>query len=128
MTRYLIDIRLMGPVKDQICDLGSRLEEKFGTRRVAPHITLAGPFSTEDEDRLVADFSTVCAAQDGIPRYDIGGYGFFDDTRVVHAAIIPDENLRQFRYRLAQTIAPYCELRGYDRDSAEAFRFHATTP
>lgn len=128
MTRYLIDIRLMGPVKKQIRDLSTRLQESFDLEKnlVAPHITLAGPFSTGDEARLVDDFARVCTAQREIPRYDAGGYGFFDHTRVVSVTILPDENLRQFRFRLAQAIAPYCTLRGYDHDSVKDFRFHAT--
>jgi 2'-5' RNA ligase len=128
MTRYLIDIRLMGPVKQQIRGLSARLQEKFRLDKslVAPHITLAGPFSTGDEARLVGDFTRVCTGQDGIPRYEAGGFGFFDSTRVVYVTITPDENLRQFRYRLAQAIASYCTLRDYDRDSAEDFSFHAT--
>ncbi|OPX63615.1 MULTISPECIES: 2'-5' RNA ligase family protein [unclassified Methanoregula] len=128
MTRYLIDIRLMGPVKQQIRQLSERLQEKFGLDKnlVTPHITLAGPFSTADEARLVAGFAHVCTAQQSIPRYDVGGYGFFDATRVVYVTITPDENLKQFRYRLAQAIAPYCTLREYDLDSAEDFQFHAT--
>ncbi len=126
MTRYLIDIRLMGPVKEQIHALGAELEEKFGVRRVIPHITLAGPFSTEEEDRLIADFTRICSSQHAIPRYDVGGYGFFDETRVVYVTITPDTNLRQLRYRLARSIAPYAELRSYDLDDEETFRFHAT--
>jgi hypothetical protein len=51
MTRYLIDIRLMGSVKQQIRTLSNQLSEKFnlGNKLVAPHITLAGPFSTRNE-------------------------------------------------------------------------------
>lgn len=128
MTRYLIDIKLMGPVKQQVRNLSTRLHETFGLKKnlVAPHITLAGPLSTGDEARLVADFARVSTEQRGVPRYDVGGYAFFDATRVVSVAITPDENLKQFRYRLAQAIAPYCTLREYDRDTADDFRFHAT--
>jgi 2'-5' RNA ligase len=128
MTRYLIDIRLMGPVKEQIRTLSHELAGKFRLKKnlVAPHITLAGPFSTDDEERLVGDFTRVCTGQKTIPRYDVGGYGFFDGTRVVYVIITPDETLRQFRYELAQAIAPYCSLRDYDLDSAMDFQFHAT--
>lgn len=128
MTRYLIDIRLMGPVKRQIHHLQARLQEKYGIDKdwVVPHITLAGPFSTDDEDRLIADFTRICSEQEGIPRFEVGGYGFFDATRVVYVAILPDEHLKRFRFRLAQAIAPYCSLREYDRDTADRFRFHAT--
>ena len=128
MTRYLIDIRMMGSVKQQIRSLSNHLEEKFrlGTRLVVPHITLAGPFSTNDEEKIIKDFTRICMDQKTVPKYEVGGYGFFDETRVVFITITPDETLKQFRYQLSRTISPYCSLRDYDLDSAEAFRFHAT--
>jgi 2'-5' RNA ligase len=128
MTRYLIDIRLMGSVKHQIRDLSNHLAEKFnlGDKLVVPHITLAGPFSTDNEEKLIKDFTRICSDQKEIPKYEVGGYGFFDDTRVVFVTITPDATLRQFRYQLARTISPYCSLRDYDLDSADGFRFHST--
>jgi 2'-5' RNA ligase len=128
MTRYLIDIRLMGSVKHQIRTLSDHLQEKFslGNKLVVPHITLAGPFSTGNEEKLIEDFTRLCTGQKEIPKYEVGGYGFFDDTRVVFVTITPDETLKQFRYQLSQAISPYCTLRDYDLDSADAFRFHAT--
>jgi 2'-5' RNA ligase len=128
MTHYLIDIRLMGSVKHQIRHLSNHLQEKFnlGDKRVIPHITLAGPFSASDEKKLVEDFTRICSEQQEIPKYEVGGFGFFDDSRVVFVTITPDENLKQFRYQLSRAISPYCSLRDYDQDSADAFRFHAT--
>ena len=128
MTRYLIDIRLMGPVKRQISSLSHQLAEKFslGDKLVVPHITLAGPFSTSDENKLVEDFTRVCSDQKEIPKYEIGSYGFFEDAKAVFVTITPDESLKQFRFRLSQSLFPYCSLRKYDFDSAEEFRFHAT--
>lgn len=128
MTRYLIDIRLMGPVRSQIRGLADQLQEKFGLRNklVAPHITLAGPFSTGDEERLVGDFTRVCTDVSAVPAYDVGGYGFFEDSRAVFVTINPDENLKQFRSALSAALSPYCTLRDYDRVPADEFRFHAT--
>jgi len=128
MTRYLIDIRLMGSVKHQIRTLSDQLAEKFnpGEKLVVPHITLAGPFSTDNEEKLVEDFKRICSGQKATPKYDVGGYGFFDDTRVVFVTITPDENLKQFRHQLSRAISPYCSLRNYDLDSADEFMFHAT--
>ena len=128
MTHYLIDIRLMGSVKHQIRNLSNHLVERFnlGNKRVIPHITLAGPFSTTDEQKLIEDFTSICTNQKVIPKYEVGGYGFFDDTRVVFVTITPDENLKQFRYQLSRALLPYCSLRNYDLDSVEEFRFHAT--
>jgi 2'-5' RNA ligase len=128
MTRYLIDIRLMGPVKQQISDLSNRLRDQFRLENylVAPHITLVGPFSTDNEERLVADFTRICSGVRKIPNYELGGYGVFDNTRVVYVTVTPDETLKQFRYALSQALVPYCSLRDYDLVSAEEFQFHAT--
>jgi 2'-5' RNA ligase len=128
MTHYLIDIRLMGPVKHQISRLSHQLDEKFNLKNklVIPHMTLAGPFATVNEEKLIEDFTTVCTNQREIPKYEVGGYGFFPDTRVIYVTITPDETLKQFRYQLARAISPYCSLRDYDLDSAEDFTFHAT--
>jgi 2'-5' RNA ligase len=128
MTHYLIDIRLMGSVQHQIRTLSSQVSEKFnlGDKRVIPHITLAGPFSTDNEEKLIEDFTGICTDQKEVPNYEVGGYGFFDDTRVVFVTITPDETLKQFRCQLARKISPYCALRDYDLDSSDEFRFHAT--
>jgi len=128
MTHYLIDIRLMGSVKQQIRNLSNHLAEKFnlGDKLVVPHITLAGPFSTHHEKKLIEDFTRICTNQKKIPKYEVGGYGFFDNTRVVFVTITPDETLKQFRDQVSRAISPYCSLRNYDLDSADAFRFHAT--
>ena len=128
MTRYLIDIRLMGSVKHQIRTLSDQLQEKFnlGEKLVVPHITLAGPFSTDNEEKLVEDFTRICTNQKVTPKYELGSYGFFDNTRVVFVTIIPDKDLRQFRYQLSRALFPYCSLRNYDLDSCREFRFHAT--
>jgi 2'-5' RNA ligase len=118
----------MGSVKHQIRTLSDQLQEKFnlGEKLVVPHITLAGPFSTDNEEKLVEDFTRICTNQKVTPKYELGSYGFFDNTRVVFVTITPDENLRQFRYQLSRALSPYCSLRNYDLDSAEKFRFHAT--
>jgi len=128
MAHYLIDIRLMGSVKHQIQTLSNQLSERFNLRDklVIPHITLAGPFSTSDEKKLIEDFFTICSDQVATPKYDVGSYGFFSETRVVFVTITPDETLKQFRYQLARALSHYCTLRDYDRDSADEFRFHAT--
>lgn len=67
MTHYLIDIRLMGSVKQQIRDLSNHLQQKFnpGDKRVIPHITLVGPFSTRDEKKLIEDFTRISTESKG---------------------------------------------------------------
>ena len=102
MTHYLIDIRLMGSVKQQISELSNHLHQKFniGNKGVIPHITLVGPFFTNDEKKLVADFTRISANLAAVPRYEVGGYGFFNDSRVIFVTITPDATLKQFRHQL----------------------------
>ncbi len=128
MTRYLIDIRMMGPVEREVRALGEELAAAFPlTSKIAvPHITLAGPFLCDDEERLVADFSAACTGWKGTPQYTVGGYGVFPASRAVFVAVEPDAALRRFRYTLSRTIAPYCALREYDHAPSDAFVFHAT--
>jgi 2'-5' RNA ligase len=128
MTRYLIDIRMMGPVARQVRALGDELAAAFRlkSRIVVPHITLAGPFHCDDGERLFGDFARVCTGRCGIPQYTVGGYGVFPVSRAVYVAVEPDAALRLFRYDLSRTLAPYCTLREYDHAPADAFVFHAT--
>ena len=128
MTYSLVDIRQMGSVKHQIPNLSNHLQEKFniGDKLVTPLTTLAGPFSTQDEKKLIEDFTRICSNQKEIPKYEVGSYGFFDGLKVVFVTIPPDDNLKQFRYQLSRAISPYCSLRNYDLDSADEFRFHST--
>lgn len=128
MTRYLIDIRMMGPVEREVRALGSELAAAFHlkSRIAVPHITLAGPFLCNDEERLVKDFLQVCTGRPEIPRYTVGGYGIFPASRAVYVVVEPDAVLRRFRYDLSRTITPYCTLREYDHATADMFVFHAT--
>ena len=100
MTYSLVDIRQMGSVKHQIPNLSNHLQEKFniGDKLVTPLTTLAGPFSTQDEKKLIEDFTRICSNQKEIPKYEVGSYGFFDGLKVVFVTIPPDDNLKQFRF------------------------------
>ena len=69
----------MGSVKHQIRNLSNHLQEKFnlGDKLVIPHITLAGPFSTRNEEKLVEDFTRICTNQKEIPKYEVGRLRIF---------------------------------------------------
>lgn len=56
----------------------------------------------------------------------MGGYGFFDNSKVVFVTITPTETLKQFRFQLFRAISPYYLLLKYDLDSADEFRVHST--
>ena len=52
------------------------------------------------------------------------GFNTFEDHRVVYIEIEPDTNLDNFRWRLSQTLQPYCKLKSIDLE--RKFIFHIT--
>jgi len=128
MTHYLIEFRFFGKAKHELKDLIWGLDRKFRLgharrHRPVPHITLAGPFYTKDEKRLISDFEELCAKQP-IMAFKVKGFGTFDDTRVVFIDIEPDETLNKFRWELSKKLSNYCSLTQYDLE--RKFSFHAT--
>jgi calcineurin-like phosphoesterase family protein/2'-5' RNA ligase len=128
MARYLIEFRFFGQVKQEMRSLIYAVDRKFrlhktNRRRPVPHITLAGPFRTDREQRLVRDFKRLCRESD-LMRFRIGGYGTFDETSVVFVDIAASQELDAFRWRLSQTLKPYCELTKHDLE--KDFAYHAT--
>lgn len=125
MTHYLIEIRIFGTAKYEFKRLIREVNRLFGVRshRPVPHISLAGPFYTRDEKRLIYDFEELCANQP-IMTFGVKGFGTFDDNRVVFINIKPDKNLVAFRWELAERLRDYCNLRSYDNQ--RDFRFHST--
>ncbi len=54
MAKYLIEFRFHGKAKSEIKKLVYEIHSKFRlkTKRAIPHITLAGPFNTNNEKKL----------------------------------------------------------------------------
>jgi len=63
MTHYLIEFRFHGSAKYEIKTLIDEINHKFEikSKRAVPHITLVGPFSTDNEKRLIRDFNHLCS-------------------------------------------------------------------
>jgi len=126
-THYLIEYRFQGSSKYEIRKMINHLEKKFrlpGGKKV-PHITLAGGFTTDNERKLVKDFVLVCS-KTPLCKFTVDGFGYFDNKTggVVFININPNENLKTFRWDLAQTLSNYCILKEYDYK--QDFEFHAT--
>ena len=89
-----------------------------------PHITLAGGFTTKNEGRLIKDFVSICS-KTPLCKYTVDGFGYFEnEKKVIFIDIKPNENLKTFRWTLAQKIAQYCKLKEFDYK--QDFNFHAT--
>ena len=128
MVQYQIKFRFQDDVLSKVKQMIYHLEAKFHldffkTARPIPHVSLAGPFTTADEKRLVTDFVALCG-KTPFCAFEINTYGVFDATRAVCIRLDPGAELVAFRQNLAQQIAPYCQLAG--QDTREPFVFHAT--
>lgn len=128
MTHYLIEFRFQGKAKAEIKEKIYSLDKKFNlglikSKRPIPHITLAGPLTTNKEHKLIEDFVSVCSSTP-FCSFKVNGYGFFEDKGVVYIRIDPSEKLESFRWKLSQKITPYCNLKDYDYK--QEFVFHAT--
>jgi calcineurin-like phosphoesterase family protein/2'-5' RNA ligase len=123
--KYLIEFRFHGKAKYQIKRLVHEINKKFrlGRKRAIPHITLAGPFYTNEEGRLIRDFNQLCS-NSSIMNFEIDGFSFFENSKVIFLDIKPSKELEEFRWSLAQVLKQYCKLRPFDYD--KNFAFHAT--
>lgn len=125
MVHYLIEFRFHGKAKCEIKKLVYEINRKFRlrTKRAIPHITLAGPFYTNDEKRLIDDFNRLCT-KSPLLNFEIDGFSTFEDSKVVFLDVNPSKELEEFRWELSQKLKSYCQLRPFDYE--KDFSFHAT--
>lgn len=126
---YLVEIRIIDRhLKAKIKDLEDVVVQKFALtdKRFVPHISLAGGMSTSSEKRLVKVFSDLCS-RTPVMKFRILGFSAFEEPkRVVYFDIQPCENLKQFRYALAQQLKSFCKLKPFDFHGKDEFVFHST--
>jgi hypothetical protein len=128
LTHYLIEIPFQGQAKEDVKQLISKIDRKFNLgyfrkHKKIPHISLVGPFTTNSEERLIRDFKNICEHQ-LFSSYKLKGFGFFKDNRVIFINTKSNVKLDDFRWKLSQSLQPYCSLRPFDYE--ENFDFHAT--
>jgi len=125
MAHYLIEFRFFGKAKYEMKQLIYDITRKFHLphERAIPHTTLAGPLFTKNESRLIQDFKRICS-ESQFMNYEIDGFDTFKDSRVVFIRIKQSKKLDEFRWKLSQTIQPYCTLKPFDYK--QDFEFHAT--
>ena len=125
MVHYLIEFRFHGKAKSKLKTLIEEVNRKFKimSKRVVPHITLVGPLCTNNEERLIRDFNRLCS-KSPLATFEIDGFSTFEDSGVVFLNVKPRKELHEFRWNLAQTIKPYCDLKPFDYK--REFEFHAT--
>jgi len=126
MSHYLIEFRFFGKAKREIKRLILEVDKKFSfgrRKRPVPHISLAGPFETKNQRRLLSDFRSLCEKHN-LMHFTVEGYGYFLLTRVIFINIKPDKEFDLFRWKLSKTLQLYCSLKPYDLK--RKFEYHAT--
>lgn len=129
MAHYLIEFRFQSRrIRTYLEGMIYGINRRFhvGRRKHIPHITLVGPFTTNNENRLVADFGRICS-QTRLMKFKGSGFGTFDNNRVVYVNINPNERFNDFRVRLTNTLRQYCSLPSHNkREEKERFGYHST--
>src|SRR5574337_516355 len=121
---YLIEFRFSGYAKQVIKELKYNLSKNFhlwGEQKI-PHITLVGPISTRDEERLVKEVKDICKQYE-LVTFKLDGFDNFED-RVIYLKIKPSEELKQLRSELSERLGNFCDLSEFDQKTD--FIFHAT--
>jgi 2'-5' RNA ligase len=136
MERYIIQFRFSGYAKEYLKRTIFEVARKFRVRVAAqkiivPHITMFGPFTTNNESKVVFTLQAVSKKYHLIP-FKLRGFGNFD-KRVIFADIIPSEELKRFRNELSTRLT---NLRDFFliktvktegiSDHEEHYPFHAT--
>lgn len=129
MGNYLIEFRFQSKrIRSYLEDMIYGINRKFsvGKRKHVPHITLVGPITTNNENRLISDFARVCS-QTKIMKFKGEGFGTFDNNRVVFVNIGASDKLNKFRINLVEALRPYCNLQSQDKKKEkDRFKYHST--
>ena len=121
---YLIEFRFSGHAKDEIKELQQNIVKNFhlSRKKIVPHITIAGPLSTNDPKRLLKEVKDVCKNYSLVRLY-LDGFGSFE-KRVIFVKIKPTQELEQLRSELIVRLEQFCNLSEHDIKSP--FTYHAT--
>lgn len=139
---YLIEIRLMGEPKHLARQLIYDIFHKFRVRgqvrkRPVPHVTLFGPFGTKSMRDVIHTIGEVGSEYSEL-EYGIDGFDYFElkkkflfittstKKNVIYLKIIPSDELKDFRYKLAKKLLEFTDAVDTSHDSRDKFKFHAT--
>lgn len=122
-SSYLIEFRLSGfarrYVKSIAIDLSKTFRVKGITRkRIIPHVSLVGPFTTNDEKRLINEIVNISSKFE-LVAYSFNGFRSFGNwlvgNRVLAVNIEPSQELVSLQSSLVDSLKDFCELCKYDK-------------
>lgn len=126
---YLNGIRTGGEVKQQLREITNDVANEFGVRgavdpRPVPHITLFGPYNTDEGWKAKRIVKDVLSGYDIVP-YRIDGFARFKQNKVIYANVVPSPELRDLRRELSRRLRPISyNYQPYDSDYF--YDFHIT--
>ena len=106
-------------------------------KRPVPHVTLFGPFACRNIRQVIHDIGEVGSEYSELP-YEIDGFDYFElkkkflfittstKKNVIYLKIVPSDDLKDFRYKLAKKLLKYTDAVKTSHDSKNKFKFHAT--
>ncbi len=122
MGGYLLEFRLTGSAREFVRETAVKVSRIFHVqgvthRRVVPHVTIAGPFETDDERRLIHVFNEVCINYQPM-TFQFDGLGSFGNlvggNRVLKVNIKPSEELVRLRSELVERLSTFCVMGKHD--------------
>ena len=129
-AHYLVQFRFQGVAKEMIRDLAYNLRRHFvrpaergSESRVVPHISLAGPLTTNDERSLVDEVVNACRRVNRPVKFKLDGFGTFNNN-VIFVRINPSAELISLQQDIAERLDNFCVLRPHDLKLP--FPFHST--
>lgn len=130
MSRFLIEFRLHGYVKDYTKELMYAVAKRFKVKGVTgkkavPHITLYGPSTTNDIKRVASEIERIGRRYTLVP-FTIKGFGYFNKQlgKTIYLNIAPSPEMEELRWELAQRLSKISV--SLPKDLQPSFQFHAT--
>lgn len=110
-------------------DIIFELQREFGVSgaarpRAVPHITLFGPYDTDQGSTVKRVLLDIFEDFDCVP-YRVDGFDTFRKNRVVYARVIPSHELRELRREISRRLRPIT-YNYRPHDSHDWYEFHIT--
>jgi len=126
MSRYLNEIRL-GAEKETFREIINDVRQTYNIRsskRPVPHITLFGPYNTDQGQKAKRRKQRVLREYAVVP-FRVRDFDSFSENGVVYATVEPSKTLRELRRDLVDALLPVTyNQRPWDTD--DVYDFHIT--
>jgi 2'-5' RNA ligase len=133
MQTYFIEFRFHRYAKRYLKSTIQEISHKFrvkATSKKVPHLTLFGPFKTNNERQMVNTLMQVCKNyEDKLIPFRLKGFDGFDNfsNKVVFIDVRPSEEMKELRFSIAKSLLKITDTNSVqDKKSKDDFKFHAT--